>query len=84
MVIHTFFFRWKAGVTDAQKQRAQDEICALQTQIPGILETNVGVNFSPRSLGYEFAGVMKFADRATLKPTQLILFTFSFSRGWFR
>jgi antibiotic biosynthesis monooxygenase (ABM) superfamily enzyme len=67
MVIHTFFFRWKAGVTDAQKQRAQDEICALHTQIPGILETNVGVNFSPRSLGYEFAGVMKFTDRATLE-----------------
>jgi hypothetical protein len=24
------------------------------------------VNFSPRSLGYEFAGVMKFTDRAAL------------------
>jgi antibiotic biosynthesis monooxygenase (ABM) superfamily enzyme len=66
MVIHTFFFQWKPGVTDAQKQRAQDEIRALQTQIPGILETNVGVNFSPRSQGYEFAGVMKFSDRAAL------------------
>jgi Stress responsive A/B Barrel Domain len=33
---------------------------------PRILETNVGVNFSPRSLGYEFAGVMKFADRAAM------------------
>ncbi|WP_260735105.1 Dabb family protein [Tunturiibacter lichenicola] len=66
MVIHTFFFRWKPGVTDAQKQRAQAEILALQSQIPGILETKVGVNFSPRSLGYEFAGVMKFTDRAAL------------------
>ena len=67
MVIHTFFFRWKAGVTDAEKLRAQAEIRALQAQIPGILETNVGVNFSPRSLGYEFAGVMKFTDRAALE-----------------
>ena len=66
MVIHTFFFRWKPGVTEAQKQRAQDEIRALQAQIPGILETNVGVNFSPRSQGHEFAGVMKFTDRAAL------------------
>jgi hypothetical protein len=66
MVIHTFFFRWKPGTTDAQKQRAQDTIRGLHTQIPGILETNVGVNFSPRSQGYEFAGVMKFTDRAAL------------------
>jgi antibiotic biosynthesis monooxygenase (ABM) superfamily enzyme len=67
MVIHTFSFRWKPDVTDAQKQRAQEEINALQTKIPGILETYVGVNFSPRSQGYEFGGVMKFADRAALE-----------------
>jgi Stress responsive A/B Barrel Domain len=67
MVIHTFFFRWKPGTTDAQKQRAQDTIRSLQTQIPGILETKAGVNFSARSLGYEFAGVMKFTDRAALE-----------------
>jgi antibiotic biosynthesis monooxygenase (ABM) superfamily enzyme len=67
MILHTFSFRWKPDVTDAQKQRAQDEIRALQTKIPGILETYVGVNFSPRSQGYEFGGVMKFADRAALE-----------------
>jgi Stress responsive A/B Barrel Domain len=66
MVIHTFFFRWKPGVTDAQKQRAQNTIRSLHTQISGILETNVGANFSPRSQGHEFAGVMKFTDRAAL------------------
>jgi hypothetical protein len=67
MVIHTFYFRWKSGTTDAQKQRALETIRGLQTHIPGILETNVGVNFSPRSQGYEFAGVMKFTDRAALE-----------------
>jgi hypothetical protein len=67
MVIHTFSFRWKPGTTDAQKQRAQTEIQALQGQIPGLLETYTGVNFSPRSQGYEFGGVMKFTDRATLE-----------------
>ncbi len=66
MVIHTFAFRWKPGVTDAQKLRVQREILALQGQIPGLLETHVGANFSPRSQGYEFAGVMKFTDRAAL------------------
>ncbi len=67
MIVHTFAFRWKPGVTDEQKQRVRSEILALQTQIPGILETNVGFNFSPRSQGHDFGGVMKFPDRATME-----------------
>ena len=67
MVIHTFYFRWKPDTTDAQKKRAQTEIAALQGQIPGLVETLVGVNFSPRSQGYELGGVMKFSDRAALE-----------------
>jgi hypothetical protein len=67
MVIHTFGFRWKAGVTEEQKERAAQEIRALQGQIPGLMETHVGENFSPRSLGYALGGVMKFVDRATLE-----------------
>ena len=66
MVIHTFSFRWKPGTTEDQKQRATAEIRALQTKIPGIIEICVGVNFSPRSQGYEFGGFMKFADRAAM------------------
>ncbi len=62
MVIHTFAFRWKPNVTAEQKQHAIAEIRALQGQIPGLLETLVGVNISPRSQGYELGGVMKFAD----------------------
>ena len=65
MVIHTFAFRWKPGVTDDQKQRVIQEIRALQRQIPGLVETLVGTNISPRSQGYELGGVMKFADRTT-------------------
>ena len=67
MVIHTFSFRWKPEATDAQKQRARNEIQALQGQIPGLLETFTGFNFSPRSQGYGFGGVMKFTDRAALE-----------------
>ncbi len=66
MVIHTFAFRWKPNVTAEQKLRVQTEIRALQGQIPGLLETNVGANFSPRSQGYEFGGVMKFANQQAL------------------
>lgn len=65
MVIHTFAFRWKPGVAENQKHRAIQEIRALQGQIPGLTETHVGVNISPRSQGYELGGVMKFADLAS-------------------
>jgi hypothetical protein len=66
MYIHMFAFRWKPGVSEAQKSRVRTEIRNLQGQIPGLLETWVGTNFSPRSLGYELGGVMKFADEASL------------------
>ena len=66
MIIHTFAFRWKAGVSEDQKLRALAEIRGLQGQIPGLLETWVGVNVSPRSLGYELGGAMKFTDRSAL------------------
>jgi hypothetical protein len=67
MFIHTFAFRWKPGVTTEQIQRAAAGIRDLQGKIPGLVETWVGENISPRSLGYQFGGVMKFADRASLE-----------------
>jgi len=67
MVIHTFAFRWRSGVTADQKQQAIVAIRKLQGQIPGLLETWVGKNISPRSQGYELGGVMKFHDRAALE-----------------
>ena len=67
MVIHLFAFRWKPDVTPAHKTRALSEIQALQGQIPGLLETFAGVNFSPRSQGHAFGGIMKFTDRAALE-----------------
>ncbi len=67
MFIHMFFFRWQPGVTEAQKQRVFTEVGALQSQIPGILDSAVGFNTSPRGQGYEFGGMMKFTDRATFE-----------------
>lgn len=66
MYIHCFAFRWKPGVTEEQIDRAAVEIQKLQGQIPGLLETYVGRNISPRGQGYAFGGVMKFADKASL------------------
>lgn len=67
MVIHTFAFRWKPGVTPEQKEKVVTSIRALQGRIPGLLHTWVGTNFSPRSQGYELGGVMQFLDRPSLE-----------------
>jgi hypothetical protein len=66
MFIHMFAFRWKPGVTEEQKQCVITEIRKLQGQIPGLLETSVGINISPRGQSYELGGVMKFTDRDAL------------------
>ena len=66
MYIHMFAFRWKPGVTDEQKERVIVEIRKLQGQIPGLVETSVGINISARGQGYELGGAMKFADKASL------------------
>jgi hypothetical protein len=66
MYIHVFAFRWKPEVSEEQKDRVISEIRKLQGQIPGLLETSVGKNISPKGQGYELGGVMKFSDRAAL------------------
>jgi hypothetical protein len=67
MVIHTFAFRWKPAVTTVQKQRVIAAIRDLQGKIPGLVETWVGENISPRSQGYDLGGVMKFDNRMALE-----------------
>jgi hypothetical protein len=66
MYIHMFAFRWKPGVTQTQKANAIVAIKQLQGQIPGLQETFVGENASPRGQGFELGGVMKFRDKAAL------------------
>ena len=64
MYIHMFAFRFKPGVTRVQKDHVFDEIRKLQSEIPQVLESWVGMNDSARGQGYEFGGVMKFTDKA--------------------
>lgn len=66
MYIHMFSFRFKPGITVERKREIANEIRQLQGQIPGLLETYVGLNVSPRSQGYEMGGVMKFTDEHSL------------------
>lgn len=65
-VFHVFAFQWKPGTAEAQKDRAAKEIAAFQGQIPGLLQTHVGPNISPRGKGYTFGGIMQFKDKASL------------------
>ena len=67
MYIHMFAFRFKVGVSDAQKKHVVEEIAKLQGQIAEVKETWVGLNDSPRGQGYELGGVMKFADKAAME-----------------
>ena len=65
-VFHVFAFQWKQGVAEADKVRATKEINAFQGMIPGLLQTHVGPNISPRGKGYTFGGIMQFKDEASL------------------
>ena len=62
--VHVFAFKWKAGTTPSQQQKAEQQIRAFQGVIPGLVQTHVGQNLSPRGNGYTFGGVMHFEDRA--------------------
>ena len=65
-VFHIFAFQWKPEATNAQKERATRDIQAFQGVIPGLLQTHVGPNISPRGKGYTFGGMMQFKDQAAL------------------
>jgi hypothetical protein len=65
-VFHVFAFQWRQGTSQAQKDRASKEIAAFQGVIPGLLQTHVGPNISPRGNGYTFGGLMQFKDEASL------------------
>jgi antibiotic biosynthesis monooxygenase (ABM) superfamily enzyme len=65
-VFHVFAFQWKPDVSESQKNKAAKDIAAFQGQIPGLLETHVGANISPRGKGYAFGGIMRFKDQASL------------------
>jgi len=64
-VFNVFAFQWKQGTSEAQKERAKKEVAACQGLIPGLLQTHVGPNISPRGKGYTFGGIMQFKDKAS-------------------
>jgi len=67
MYVHMFAFRMKPGVKAEIKDQMVAEIRALQSEIPAIQESWIGLNESPRSGGYELGGAMKFASKASFE-----------------
>jgi|SRR6516162_6855786 len=65
-VFHVFAFQWRPEASEEQKDRAKKEIGAFQGVIPGLIQTHVGQNISPRAKGYTFGGIMQFKDEASL------------------
>jgi hypothetical protein len=45
MIVHTFAYRWKLGVTAERQARVVSAIRALRDRSPGLLGTYVGTNF---------------------------------------
>lgn len=66
MFVHAALFQWYDHVTPQQIEDAQNEIRALQGQIPGLLQTAVGANLSLRNQGYTHGIVMFFNDKEAL------------------
>lgn len=67
MYFHIFGFKWKPEATEAQKAQVAVDVKAFKSSIPGIEEVHVGQNESLRGLGYTFAGVMRFTEKAAFE-----------------
>jgi Stress responsive A/B Barrel Domain len=67
MFFHVFGFKWKPEATEAQKAQAAVDVKAFKGVVPGLIEVHMGHNESPRGLGYTFAGVMRFTDKAAFE-----------------
>jgi hypothetical protein len=66
MIEHIVVFKVKADLTDAQKNDMLSAIRSLKDRVPGILDLQVGENFSERAQGFTHALVVRFTDRAAL------------------
>ncbi|MCU1324223.1 MAG: Stress responsive alpha-beta barrel protein [Acidobacteriaceae bacterium] len=64
MFIHIFGFRWKPEATEADKNRASQEILAFRGPVPGLIDVHTGPNVSTRGKGYTFAGLLIFESKA--------------------
>jgi len=66
-ITHIVLFRWRPDTSAQAIDAVVEGLQELPARVPGILELEVGANFSDRSQGYELALLVRFADRAALE-----------------
>lgn len=65
MISHCVFLRFKASVSEADKQALYQAIADLKAVVPGMVEVTAGPNVSPEGLSGGFADgfIVTFDDR---------------------
>ena len=66
MNVHIAIFRWKVGVSETEVDNALNDVAALQSKIPGIVEISCGKNTSKHSDGYTHVVLVRGKNQAAI------------------
>ncbi|WP_404332955.1 Dabb family protein [Mesobacillus maritimus] len=67
MVEHIVLIKLAKSVSQEQKEELISKTCKLKDLIPGIIDLQQGINFSPRSQGYEIGLTVRFENQEALE-----------------
>lgn len=67
MVEHIVLFKFSEATTSDQKDEAISQAKQLANHIDGILDIQMGYNFSERSKGYELGLTVRFVNKEALE-----------------
>jgi antibiotic biosynthesis monooxygenase (ABM) superfamily enzyme len=67
MVEHIVLFKFKETTTQAEKEEGMRRLKALKDKLPGIVDLQVGHNFSDRGKGYTMGLVVRFESKKALE-----------------
>ncbi len=71
MIEHIVLFRFKSDTKPELLHEIIQELRALKTKVPSVLDLTAGHNFCERSQGFEHALVVRFADKHGLDAYQV-------------
>ena len=66
MIEHIVLMRFSKNTTKSQKNELNLKTLALKKGIPGVMDIQMGHNFSERSQGYDMGLTVRFTDQAAL------------------
>lgn len=65
-VAHMVWIRFKPGVNAARRQHHLDGLAALRSKVPGVLDLQVGENFTDRANGFTHGLLVTLASKEAL------------------